>query len=79
MEDGGRALLGKKKMTGQKQRIIRRLEKRAKEKYAEMESAGIKLTCACSKPKWHLVSFNVDEIKDIINFRDDDEDNDGPK
>ena len=54
-------------MVGQKQRIIRRLEKRAKEKYAEMEAVGIKLTCACSKPKWHLISFNVDEIKDIIN------------
>ena len=54
-------------MVGQKQRIIRRFERRAKRKYAEMEDVGIKLTCACSRPKWHLVSFNVDEIKDIIN------------
>ena len=54
-------------MAGQKQRIIRRLEKRAKEKYKEMERAGIKITCACDKPKWHLISFNVDEIKEIIN------------
>ena len=57
-------------MVGQKQRIIKRFEREAKIKYAEMEEAGLKLTCACSKPKWHLVSFNVDEIKEIINYKD---------
>ena len=59
------------KMVGQKQRIIRRFEREAKEKYKEMEEAGLKLTCSCNKPKWHLVNFSVDEIKDIINFKDD--------
>ena len=58
-------------MVGQKQRIIRRFERAAKEKYEEMEESGLKLTCPCNKPKWHLVSFNVDEIKEIINFKDD--------
>jgi len=53
-------------MVGQKQRIIRRLEKEAKKKFKKMKEAGISITCACSKPKWHLVSFNIDEIKEII-------------
>ena len=60
-------------MVGQKQRIIRRFEREAKAKYEKMEKAGVKITCLCDKPKWHLVNFNIDEIKQIINWKDDDE------
>ncbi len=60
-------------MVGQKQRIIKRFEREAKDKYKKMEKAGIKITCLCDKPKWHLVNFNIDEIKQIINWKDDDD------
>ena len=60
-------------MTEQKRRIIKRFEREAKKKYELMEKAGLKPVCLCDKPNWHLVNFNVDEIKQIINWRDDDE------
>jgi len=59
-------------MVGQKQRIIRRFEREAKKSYKEMQKAGIIITCACSKPKWHLVMFNFDEIVKIIKWGEDD-------
>lgn len=60
-------------MVGQKQRIINRFEREAKKEYKKMEEAGLELTCLCDKPKWHLVSFDIDRIKDIINLDDDTE------
>ena len=58
-------------MTGQKQRIIKRFEREAKKKYKKMEEVGIKVTCLCDKPKWHLVPFSFDEIENIINLNQD--------
>ena len=60
-------------MTGQKGRIFKRFEREAKKKYKVMQKAGIEVTCLCDKPKWHLVNFTLDEIKNIIFLRDEDE------
>ena len=53
-------------MVGQKQRIIRRFRKEAKEKDKLVRKAG--LDCACGK--CNLANFNLQEIEDIINWRD---------
>ncbi len=53
-------------MTGQKQRIINRFKREAKKKNKLMREAG--LDCACGK--CNLANFNLQEIEDIINWRD---------
>ena len=50
-----------------KKELIKRFEKEAKEKYKRMEKFGLKVTCLCNRPKWHLMNFNLDEIRKIIN------------
>ncbi len=58
---------------GQSKQIIKRFEREAKKKYKKMEKAGVKVVCLCSKPKWHLVMFDIEEIRKIIRHGAEDE------
>lgn len=53
-------------MVGQRQRIYRRFEREAKVKNEEMRKVGI--TCSCGK--CNLAKFNLQEIKEIIFFKE---------
>ena len=52
-------------MAGQKERWIRRFRKEAKKKDKQVRDAG--LTCICGK--CNLAKFNIQEIEDIINWK----------
>ena len=52
-------------MAGQKERWIRRFRKEAKRKDKLVREAGI--TCACGK--CNLATFKLQEIEDIINWK----------
>jgi len=56
-------------MVGQKQRIIRRFEREAKIKNKKLKELG--LQCICGK--CDLATFTLQEAKDIITLRDEDE------
>jgi len=56
-------------MVGQKQRIIRRFEKASKVKNKKLKELG--LQCICGK--CNLATFTLQEAKDIITLKDEDE------
>lgn len=56
-------------MVGQKQRIIRRFEREAKKKNQKLKELG--LSCICAK--CDLATFTLQEAKDLITLKDDDE------
>lgn len=62
-------------MVGQKQRIIRRFEREAKKKNQKLKELG--LNCICGK--CNLATFNLQEVKDLITLKDDDEVRDNGK
>ena len=53
-------------MANQKERIIQRFQRAAKEKNKEVRKAGLRCICG----KCNLAIFKLDEIIEIIRFKD---------